>query len=175
MTTDIVLELDGFEGEPFYQKRATTPRPDWITTAQVTFPSGRTADEVVCTNSASHTWVVNLGCIDLNPWAVRSSDVDHPDELRIDLDLQPDASWDDDRQVALVARGCSRTTAWSVTPRHRARGGFISTCASNPDGRSSRCAWRPWRFHARCSVGRRTSRRLPGGRKNATAFHGLQP
>ena len=95
---------NGAEGEPFYQKRAPTPRPDWITTAVVTFPSGRTADEVVCTSAATITWVVNLGCIDLNPWAVRSGDVDHPDELRIDLDPQPDASWDEVRQVALVAR-----------------------------------------------------------------------
>jgi DNA ligase D len=95
---------NGAEGDPFYQKRAPTPRPDWIQTASVTFPSGRTADEVVCTNSAALAWVVNLGCIDLNPWAVRASDVDHPDELRIDLDPQPEASWDDVRQVALVAR-----------------------------------------------------------------------
>jgi DNA ligase D len=95
---------NGAEGDPFYQKRAPTPRPEWIRTASVTFPSGRTADEVVCTNSAALAWVVNLGCIDLNPWAVRASDVDHPDELRIDLDPQPDASWDDVRQVALVAR-----------------------------------------------------------------------
>jgi DNA ligase D-like protein (predicted polymerase) len=96
--------VNGAEGEPFFQKRAPTPRPDWIKTVNVTFPSGRTADEVVCTNAASLAWVINLGCIDLNPWAVRSGDVDHPDELRIDLDPQPDASWDDVRTVALVAR-----------------------------------------------------------------------
>jgi bifunctional non-homologous end joining protein LigD len=95
---------NGADGDPFFQKRAPTPRPDWIKTANVRFPSGRTADEVVCTNSAGLAWVINLGCIDLNPWPVRSSDVDHPDELRIDLDPQPDASWDDVRQAALVAR-----------------------------------------------------------------------
>lgn len=96
---------NGAESEPFYQKRAPTPRPDWIKTATVRFPSDRTADEVVCTDTASLVWVINLGCIDLNPWPVRSADVDHPDELRIDLDPQPDASWDDVRQTALVARG----------------------------------------------------------------------
>jgi DNA ligase D len=95
---------NGAEGDPFYQKRAPTPRPDWVKVATVTFPSGRTAEEVVCTNAAGLAWVVNLGCIDLNPWAVRSADVDHPDELRVDLDPQPDASWDDVRQVALVVR-----------------------------------------------------------------------
>jgi bifunctional non-homologous end joining protein LigD len=96
---------NGAEGEPFFQKRAPTPRPDWLGTATVTFPSGRSADEVVCNDAASLVWVVNLGCIDLNPWPVRASDVDHPDELRIDLDPQPDASWDDVRKAALVANG----------------------------------------------------------------------
>ncbi len=95
---------NGAEGEPFYQKRAPTPRPAWLETATVEFPSGRTAEEVVCTNAAGLAWVVNLGCIDLNPWPVRASDVDHPDELRIDLDPQPEASWDDVRKVALLAR-----------------------------------------------------------------------
>lgn len=96
--------VNGADAEPFFQKRAPTPRPDWIQTTLVTFPSLRTADEVFCTDRASLAWVVNLGCIDLNPWAVRAGDVDHPDELRVDLDPQPDASWDDVRQVALVTR-----------------------------------------------------------------------
>jgi DNA ligase D len=95
---------NGADGDPFFQKRAPTPRPDWIETAMVTFPSGRTADEVVCTDAAGLVWVVNLGCIDLNPWAVRTTNLDNPDELRIDLDPQPEASWDDVCQVALVAR-----------------------------------------------------------------------
>jgi DNA ligase D len=95
---------NGAESEPFYQKRAPTPRPPWVRTATVRFPSGRTADEVVCSDSATLAWVVNLGCIDLNPWPVRLADVDHPDELRVDLDPQPDAAWDDVRRVALVAR-----------------------------------------------------------------------
>jgi DNA ligase D len=95
---------EGAEGQPFFQKRAPASRPHWVATHTVTFPSGRTADEVVCTNTACLAWVINLGCIDLNPWAVRTSDADHPDELRIDLDPQPDATWDTVRDVALVAR-----------------------------------------------------------------------
>jgi bifunctional non-homologous end joining protein LigD len=95
---------NGAEGDPFYQKRAPTPRPSWVRTATVQFPSLRTADEVVCSDRATLAWVVNLGCIDLNPWPIRSSDVDRPDELRVDLDPQSDASWDDVRRVALVAR-----------------------------------------------------------------------
>jgi DNA ligase D len=95
---------NGAEGEPFFQKRAPEPRPAWIRTATVRFPSGRTADEVVCSDVAALAWVVNLGCIDLNPWPVRTPDVDHPDELRVDLDPQPDASWADVCRVALVVR-----------------------------------------------------------------------
>ncbi|MBV9173581.1 MAG: non-homologous end-joining DNA ligase [Chloroflexi bacterium] len=95
---------NGAEGAPFFQKRAPTPRPEWIQTVTVTFPSGRTTDEVYCTDAASLAWVVNLGCIDLNPWAVRAADVDRPDELRVDLDPEPDTPWDQVRQVALVVR-----------------------------------------------------------------------
>jgi DNA ligase D len=95
---------NGAEGEPFFQKRAPEPRPAWIRTATVRFPSGRTADEVVCSDVAALAWVVNLGCIDLNPWPVRTPDVEHPDELRVDLDPQPDASWADVCRVALVVR-----------------------------------------------------------------------
>ena len=93
----------GAESEPFYQKRAPTSRPPWVQTTTISFPSGRPAEEVVCSDVATLAWVVHLGCIDLNPWSIRTSDVDHPDELRVDLDPQPEASWDDVRRVALVA------------------------------------------------------------------------
>ncbi|MDE3095062.1 MAG: DNA polymerase domain-containing protein [Chloroflexota bacterium] len=92
---------DGATGEPFFQKRAPQRRPPWIETARITFPSGRSADLVVCDEPADLAWVVNLGCIDLNPWPVRARDVDHPDELRIDLDPTPEATFDDVRRVAL--------------------------------------------------------------------------
>lgn len=94
----------GAEGEPFYQKRAPDSRPAWIRTCTITFPSGRTADEVVCRTPADLLWIVNLGCIDLNPWPVRDDDVDHPDELRVDLDPTPEAGFPMVREVAMAVR-----------------------------------------------------------------------
>src|ERR1700690_1039107 len=96
--------VNGAEGEAFFQKRAPSSRPDWVETVVVSFPSGRTAEEVVVTDAAGLVWVVNLGCIDLNPHPVRAADLDHPDELRVDLDPVPGVAWDDIRQVALVTR-----------------------------------------------------------------------
>ena len=95
---------DGAEGEFFFQKRVPANRPPWLDTVTVHFPSGRSAELLAPTDLAHIIWAVNLGCIDLNPWPVRSSDVDHPDELRVDLDPTPEASWADVRDVALVVR-----------------------------------------------------------------------
>jgi DNA ligase D-like protein (predicted polymerase) len=102
----IVLKryVDGAEGEPFFQKRAPESRPDWIDTVELRFPSGRTAREVVVRDAAQLLWIVNLGCIDLNPHPVRADDLDHPDELRIDLDPVPGVAWDQVRRVTLVVR-----------------------------------------------------------------------
>jgi DNA ligase D-like protein (predicted polymerase) len=101
----IVLKrfVDGAEGEAFYQKRAPDNRPEWLRTVTLSFPSGRTAEEVVVDDAAGLAWIVNLGCIELHPHAVRTGDLDHPDELRIDLDPGPGVPWDDVRRVALVA------------------------------------------------------------------------
>src|ERR1700684_4389274 len=96
--------VNGAESEPFFQKRAPDKRPDWIETVELRFPSGRTADEVVVTDEAALAWVINLGCIDLNPHPVRASDLDHPDELRVDLDPVPGVRWPQIRDVAMVAR-----------------------------------------------------------------------
>ena len=96
--------VNGAEGEPFFQKRAPEKRPDWIGTIELRFPSGRTADEVVVTDEAALAWVINLGCIDLNPHPVRAFDLDHPDELRVDLDPVPGVEWPQIRDVAMVAR-----------------------------------------------------------------------
>jgi len=95
--------VDGAEGEPFYQKRAPDKRPDWLRTVTLSFPSGRTAEEIVVDDAAGLAWIVNLGCLELHPHAVRADDLDHPDELRIDLDPVPGVAWDDVRRVALVA------------------------------------------------------------------------
>ena len=96
--------VEGAAGDFFFQKRAPTSRPEWIETVELSFPSGRTADEVVVRDAAQLLWVVNLGCIDLNPHPVRAEDLDHPDELRVDLDPVPGVPWDHIRQVALVTR-----------------------------------------------------------------------
>ena len=95
---------NGVGGDFFFQKRAPAPRPDWVQTSRISFPSGRTADEIVVNDAAGLAWVVNLGCIDLNPHPVRRDDLHHPDELRVDLDPTPEASWASVRQVALVIR-----------------------------------------------------------------------
>jgi len=96
--------VNGADQEPFFQKRAPDTHPDWIETVELRFPSGRTANEIVIRNAAQLLWVVNLGCIDLNPHPVRADDLDHPDELRVDLDPGPGVEFDDVRRVALVAR-----------------------------------------------------------------------
>ena len=93
---------DGIEGEFFFQKRVPEKRPEWLQTATVRFPSGRSATELVPNDAAHLLWAVNLGNIDWNPWPVRRADLDHPDELRIDLDPVPGVPWDDVRQVALA-------------------------------------------------------------------------
>ncbi|HVE34999.1 MAG TPA: DNA polymerase domain-containing protein [Gemmatimonadaceae bacterium] len=102
----IVLKrfVNGAEGEAFYQKRAPENRPDWLRTVTLSFPSGRTAEEVVVDDAAGLAWVVNLGCLELHPHAVRTADLDHPDELRIDLDPGPGVGWEDVRRVTLIAR-----------------------------------------------------------------------
>lgn len=95
---------DGAEGASFFQKRVPPRRPAWLQTATVRFPSGRSAQEVCPADVAHLAWVANLGCIDLNPWAVRIPDLDHPDELRIDLDPQPGVGFAEVREVALAVR-----------------------------------------------------------------------
>src|SRR3954463_11801242 len=99
----IVLKrfVNGAEGEAFFQKRAPAQRPSWLRTVTLSFPSGRTAEEVVVDDAAGLAWIVNLGCIELHPHPVRSGDLDHPDELRVDLDPGPGVGWDDVRKVAL--------------------------------------------------------------------------
>jgi DNA ligase D-like protein (predicted polymerase) len=96
--------LDGAEGEAFFQKRAPEKRPDWIDAVTLSFPSGRTADEIVVRNAAQLAWIVNLGVIDLNPHPVRADDLEHPDEMRVDLDPVPGVPWSQIREVAMVVR-----------------------------------------------------------------------
>src|ERR1700716_4354448 len=96
--------VNGAEGEAFFQKRAPTSRPEWIETVELSFPSGRTAEEIVVRDAAQLAWIINLGCIDLNPHPVRAGDLAHPDEVRVDLDPVPGVSWAQIRDVAMVTR-----------------------------------------------------------------------
>jgi len=93
---------NGAGGEFFFQKRAPSNLPEFVRTVELAFPSGRTADEVVVSNAAALVWVANLGCIDLNPHPVRDDDLEHPDELRVDLDPGPGVPWGAVQEVALV-------------------------------------------------------------------------
>src|SRR5881397_3908637 len=95
---------NGAEREPFFQKQAPEQRPEWVETVELRFPSGRTAREIVVRDAAQLLWIVNLGCIDLNPHPVRTDDLEHPDELRVDLAPGPGVSWDDVRRVTLLVR-----------------------------------------------------------------------
>ena len=96
--------VNGAEAEPFYQKRAPSDLPHWMRTVTLSFPSGRTAEEVVVDDAAGLAWIVNLGCMELHPHPVRSGDLDHPDELRVDLDPQPGVAWADVRAVAMEVK-----------------------------------------------------------------------
>jgi bifunctional non-homologous end joining protein LigD len=114
--------VNGAEGEAFYQKRAPTDRPSWLRTVTLAFPSGRTAEELVVDDAAGLAWIVNLGCIELHPHPVRSEDLDHPDELRVDLDPGPGVAWADVRRVALEVKALLeevRLKGWAKTSGSR--------------------------------------------------------
>jgi bifunctional non-homologous end joining protein LigD len=96
--------VNGAEGEAFYQKRAPADHPEWLRTVTLSFPSGRTAEELVVDDAAGLAWIVNLGCIELHPHPVRSADLEHPDEMRVDLDPGPGVAWADVQRVAMEVK-----------------------------------------------------------------------
>jgi DNA ligase D-like protein (predicted polymerase) len=153
----IVLKryVNGAEGEPFYQKRAPEQHPDWVETVELSFPSGRTAREIVVRDAAQLLWIVNLGCIDLNPHPVHADDLEHPDELRADLDPTPGVAFDDVRVVALVVR--------DVLDEHGLRG-WPKTSGSRGMHVNVRIE-RRWSFdqvrRAALALAREVERRLP--------------
>jgi bifunctional non-homologous end joining protein LigD len=100
----LVRYPNGIEGEHFYQKRAPTSRPDWVEVAELRFPSGRLAEEIVPRDAAALAWLANLACLELHPHPVRAEDLEHPDELRVDLDPVPGVEWKQIQQVAAVSR-----------------------------------------------------------------------
>src|SRR3954469_5287570 len=99
----LVRYPNGVDGEFFYQKRAPESRPDWIEVVELRFPSGRSADEVVLRDAAALAWMANLGCLELHPHPVRAEDLEHPDELRVDLDPVPGVGWTQVRDVTCLA------------------------------------------------------------------------
>src|ERR1700691_4708547 len=147
--------VNGAEEEPFFQKRAPSARPAWGAPAELRFPSGRTADEVVLRDAAGLAWVANLGCIDLNPHPVLTSDLDHPDELRVDLDPVPGVQWPQIIAVALEARSVLfdfGLTGWAKTSGSRGVHIYARILPSWPFGDVRRAA---------VAVAREIKRRVP--------------
>jgi bifunctional non-homologous end joining protein LigD len=146
---------NGADGEFFFQKRAPQSRPEWIETVELSFPSGRTAHEVVVRDAAQLAWVVNLGCIDLNPHPVRADDLDHPDELRVDLDPVPGVGWPQIREVALATRDVLQDFGLVGWPKTSGSRGFHVYCRVEPR----------WSFgevrRAALALAREVERRIP--------------
>jgi DNA ligase D-like protein (predicted polymerase) len=147
--------VDGAAGEPFFQKRAPASRPEWVHTALITFPSGRSADLAVADEIADIIWAVNLGCIDLNPWPVRDNDVDHPDELRVDLDPTPEATFADVREVALGVKAVLDDLGMVGFPKTSGSRGIHINIRIEP-----RCGF-PEVRRAALALGREVERRMP--------------
>src|SRR6187549_3746965 len=124
----LVRYPDGIAGEFFYQKRAPASRPDWIEVASLRFPSGRSAEEVVPRDAAALAWMANLACLELHPHPVRADDLDHPDELRVDLDPVPGIEWPQIRDVAAVVKSVLDDvglTGWPKTSGSRGMHVFV--------------------------------------------------
>src|SRR6201987_748515 len=147
--------VNGAEGEPFFQKRAPDKRPDWIETVLLSFQSGRTAEEVVPRDAAALVWMANLGCIDLNPHPVLADDLDHPDELRVDLDPMPGVAWRRIIEVALVAREVLEDYGLVAWPKTSGSRGFHIYARIAP-----RWGFRQVRLAAQ-TVAREVERRVP--------------
>jgi bifunctional non-homologous end joining protein LigD len=115
----IVLKrfVNGAEAPAFYQKRAPSDRPSWMRTVTLSFPSGRTAEEIVVDDAAGLAWITNLGCLELHPHAVRAGNLDHPDELRVDLDPGPGVAWEDVRSVALEVKALLQELGLRAWPK----------------------------------------------------------
>ncbi|MFN0148208.1 MAG: DNA polymerase domain-containing protein [Dehalococcoidia bacterium] len=146
--------VNGADKEPFFQKRAPEG-PEWVTTAHVSFPSGRSADLAVTNEVAGIAWMANLGCLDLNPWPVRADDVDHPDELRVDLDPTPEAGFAMVKEVALTVREVLEELGYRGFPKTSGSRGIHINVRIEPH----------WGFtevrHCALALGREVERRVP--------------
>lgn len=147
--------VEGIGEDPFFQKRAPDRRPEWVETARITYPSGRSANLVVADEVADIAWMANLGCIDLNPWPVRSDDVDHPDELRIDLDPTPEADFDAVRRTAMLTGEVLTELGYRGYPKTSGSRGIHINVRIEPS----------WEFaevrRAALALGREVERRAP--------------
>jgi bifunctional non-homologous end joining protein LigD len=147
--------VNGAEGEFFFQKRAPKSRPEWIETVELSFPSGRTAEEVVVEDAAQLVWVINLGCIDLNPHPVRADDLEHPDELRVDLDPVRGVGWDQVIEVAMATKEVVEEFGLRGWPKTSGSRGFHIYCRIQPR----------WTFtevrRAALALAREVERRVP--------------
>jgi DNA ligase D len=130
--TQLKRHPDGAEGEAIYQKRVPKHRPDWIETATVTFPSGRTADELCVTELAQVAWAANLATIDFHPWPSRRADVEHPDELRIDVDPQPGTGFAEAKRVAAVVKETLDELGYVAWPKTSGNRGIHIACRIEP-------------------------------------------
>ncbi|MDQ3664238.1 MAG: non-homologous end-joining DNA ligase [Actinomycetota bacterium] len=143
------------KGDAFFQKRVPKGAPDWVETATITFPSGRSADEVCPTEPAVLAWAAQMGTIVFHPWPVRRGDVDHPDELRIDLDPQPGADFHDVVEVALELRALLDELSMTGFPKTSGGRGVHTYVRVQPR----------WTFtdmrHAAIAIGRELERRMP--------------
>jgi DNA ligase D-like protein (predicted polymerase) len=146
---------DGVTGDPFYAKRVPKGAPDWLESVRITFPSGRTADEVCPTEPAVLAWAANLGTLDFHPWPVRRPDVDHPDELRVDLDPQPGTDFRDAVRVAGVLRETLESAGMTGYPKTSGGRGIHVLVRIRPE----------WDFvqvrHAVIALAREVERRVP--------------
>jgi bifunctional non-homologous end joining protein LigD len=147
--------VHGAEGEFFFQKRAPESRPEWVETVELSFPSGRTAQEIVVRDAAQLAWVVNLGCIDLNPHPVRAEDLEHPDELRVDLDPVPGIGWGQILDVAMATKETLEDFGLIGWPKTSGSRGFHIYCRVSPR----------WTFpevrRAAVALAREVERRVP--------------
>ena len=147
---------NGVDGDSFYQKRVPASRPEWIETARVQFPSGRSAEFLVIRDEAHLAWAINLGCLELHPWGVRTWDVEHPDEMRFDLDPTPDVPFDDVRRTALIVRETLGELGLEGFPKTSGKRGIHVLMRIEPR----------WSFgdvrRAALALGREVERRAPG-------------
>jgi DNA ligase D len=130
--TQLKRHPDGAEGEAIYQKRVPEHRPEWIETVRVRFPSGRHADELCVTEVAQVAWAANLGTLDFHPWPSRRSDVEHPDELRIDIDPQPGTTFGQAKEVAAVVREVLDEIGFVGWPKTSGNRGIHIACRIEP-------------------------------------------